>query len=124
MQLAVVVGQCTATVKDASLDGRKLALVQCSDPDGGAAGDIEVATDITGAAVGQQVLLARGSAARLPAETRQMATDLTIVAIVDEVTSSPAERQGVAGQEVKTRSTRTTKKAPSKAAAPTRTRGK
>lgn len=90
MQLAVVQGQCTATVKDASLGSRRLALVRTVDADGSPLGPVEVALDVTAAAIGQTVLVARGSAARLPAETRQVATDLAIVAIVDEITVAPS----------------------------------
>lgn len=122
MQFATVVGQCTATVKDASLEGRKLALVQPSDPDGNPIGPVEVALDTTGAGSGQLVLVVRGSAARLPADTRQLASDLTIVAIVDQVTSAPGRRPDADAPEVKPRSNRT-QKAPSTAAR-TRTRGK
>lgn len=96
MELAIVLGQCTATVKDASLGGRKLAVVQGIDPSGATVRPAEVALDITGAAAGQTVLLARGSAARQPADNRQLASDLSIVAIVDEITvaSSATSRAG------------------------------
>lgn len=86
MDLAVVRGQCTATVKEASLSGRRLALVQRVGTEGEPLGPIEVALDVTSAAPGQFVLLARGSAARLPTDTRQLAVDLTVIAIVDEIT--------------------------------------
>lgn len=92
MDLAMVRGQCTATVKEPSLAGHRLALVQRVSPDGVAEGGIEVALDVTSAAPGQLVVLARGSAARLPAQTRQLATDLTVVAIVDEVTLASPDR--------------------------------
>jgi len=89
MELAVVVGHCTATVKDNSLEGRKLALVRAADDSGTPVGSMEVALDVTGAGVGQLVLLTRGSSARQPAENRQLPTDLSIVAIVDELTVPP-----------------------------------
>jgi microcompartment protein CcmK/EutM len=89
MQLAVVVGSVTATVKDAGLAGRKLSLVRVVGPDGSPGPDLEVALDVTSAGVGEQVLLVRGSAARQPAPNRSLAADLSIVAIVDEVYLSP-----------------------------------
>lgn len=120
MELAVVVGQCTATVKDASLAGRKLALVRRAAPDGTAEGEVEVALDVTGAGPGELVLLVRGSAARQPADTRQLPADLAIVAIVDEVTTS----RGTTASRSAPRSSRTKKKAPpSTAAARTSSRG-
>lgn len=90
MELAVVVGHCTATVKDASLSGRRFALVRGTDDTGKPVGGLEAALDVTGAGVGQVVLLTRGSAARQPAENRQLAADLSIVAIVDDLTLPPA----------------------------------
>ena len=85
MQLAIVRGLCTATVKDQSLAGRRLVLVQGVTPQGKPEGPVEVALDVTSAASGQLVLLARGSAARQAADNRQLAVDLSVVAIVDEV---------------------------------------
>lgn len=124
MELAVVVGQCTATVKDDSLEGRKLAVVRRADTDGTPSGEIEVALDVTGAGTGQLVLLIRGGAARQPADTRQLPTDLAIVAIVDEVTTSSRLALGPTSA-AKPRSSRTTKQASSStASARTRTRGK
>jgi microcompartment protein CcmK/EutM len=122
MELAVVVGQCTATVKDTSLGGRKLALVRRADAEGAASGEVEVALDVTGAGAGQLVLLVRGSAARQCTDTRQLPADLAIVAIVDEVTTSPGPSAGPVSAP---KSSRTMQEAPSStAAARTRTRGK
>ncbi len=89
MQLAVVVGTVTATVKDASLAGRKLALVRVIEPDGTPTAPPEVALVVSSAGVGERVLVVRGSAARQPAPNRSLATDLSIVAIVDDVTVPP-----------------------------------
>jgi microcompartment protein CcmK/EutM len=85
MELAVVVGSCTATVKDEALAGRKLALVQRVDALGAPLGDVEAALDVTGAGAGSTVLMVRGSAARQPASNRQLPADLAVVAIVDHV---------------------------------------
>lgn len=124
MEFAVVVGQCTATVKDDSLEGRKLAVVRQADTEGTPFGEVEVALDVTGAGAGQLVLLVRGGAARQPADTRQLPADLAIVAIVDEVTTSSGSSAG-STPESKPRSSRTTKQAASNpASARTRTRGK
>lgn len=90
MQLALVTGSCTATIKDASLHGRRLAVVRVADQDGTPVGAHEVALDVTGCTAGQLVLLARGSSARQPSEVRALATDLTVVAIVDEISIGPA----------------------------------
>lgn len=103
--------------------GRKLALVRRADAEGVVTGEVEVALDVTGAGAGQLVLLVRGSAARQPADTRQLPADLAIVAIVDEVTTSPGSVNAPAPGPAP-RSSSTTQQAPSTAAARTRTRGK
>jgi microcompartment protein CcmK/EutM len=90
MELATVVGSCTATVKDEALAGRKLALVRRVGAAGEPVGELEVALDVTGAGAGSTVLLVRGSAARQPRATRQLPTDLAVVAIVDSVDLAPA----------------------------------
>lgn len=87
MHLAVVTGSCTATIKDPTLDGRRLAVVRLADETGTAIGQPEVALDVTSATPGQLVLVVRGSSARQPADVRAVATDLTIVGIVDELTT-------------------------------------
>lgn len=91
MELARVVGQCTATVKESSLDGRKLALVCRTSISGEQIGEVEVALDVTGAAPGQLVIITRGSAARQPVDNRQLAVDLSVIAIVDAVTNELAD---------------------------------
>jgi microcompartment protein CcmK/EutM len=85
MELADVLGSVTATAKTESLLAHTLLVVQSHDPAGSAPRPAEVAVDTVGAGPGDRVLIARGSAARQPPETRGAATDLTIVAIVDSV---------------------------------------
>jgi microcompartment protein CcmK/EutM len=90
MELATVIGACTATVKDAGLGGRKLALVRRIDEHGEAIAPVEVALDSAGAGLHSTVLLVRGSAARQPTQNRQLPVDLTVVAVIDEVHVIPA----------------------------------
>lgn len=85
MELADVLGSVTATTKTESLLAHTLLVVQPHDPAGSDHQRAEVAVDTVGAGPGDRVLIARGSAARQPPETRAAATDLTIVAIVDSV---------------------------------------
>jgi carbon dioxide concentrating mechanism protein CcmL len=95
MELADVLGSVTATVKADSLLQRKLLVVRPQDPVGADARPAEVAVDTVGAGPGDRVLIARGSAARQPPESRSVATDLTIVAIVDAVDlAASASRTG------------------------------
>lgn len=97
MQIALVTGSCTATIKDSSLHGQKLAVIRVADEHGKPSGQAEVALDVTGCAAGQLVLITRGSSARQPSQTRAIATDLTIVGIVDELNASPPAAKSAAG---------------------------
>lgn len=85
MQLARVTGTVRATVKDASLVGHKLLLVDVTDGAGKVIQPGAVAADTVGAGVGDQVLLTTGSAARMPAATASTPVDATIIAVVDRV---------------------------------------
>jgi microcompartment protein CcmK/EutM len=58
MQLALVVGTATSTIKHATMRGQKLLVVQPLMADGKAAdGDPQVAVDAVGAGKGQKVMI-------------------------------------------------------------------
>ena len=58
MQLALVVGTATSTIKHATMRGQKLLVVQPLMADGrGADGDPQVAVDAVGAGKGQRVMI-------------------------------------------------------------------
>lgn len=78
MRRARVTGTVTATVKDPGLAGATLLLCQSESAE-------LVAVDTVGAGVGDEVLVAEGSAARLPAQTSGAPIDASIIAIVDTV---------------------------------------
>jgi microcompartment protein CcmK/EutM len=85
MQLGRVLGTVTATVKTPSLHSQRLLIVEplgLTEPSGDPP---QVAVDTVGAGSGDLVLIVRGSSARQVPETRAVATDLAIVAIVDAV---------------------------------------
>ena len=89
MRLAKIVGQVVATVKEPGLDGFKILLVEdldANDPDRDPF-DREAypAIDVVGAGEGEVVLVAIGSAARIPATAGRTPTDASVVAIVDSV---------------------------------------
>ena len=63
MQLARVIGTVVATVKNESLEGRKLLVIQTLDKDLAAAGKPMVAIDSVGAGVGELVFWCRGKEA-------------------------------------------------------------
>ena len=60
MQLARVIGDVVATVKDANLTGIKLLVLQPLDAAGEAVGRTLVALDSVGAGVGENVFFVRG----------------------------------------------------------------
>jgi microcompartment protein CcmK/EutM len=85
MTLARVVGCVWATAKDPSLESRRLIIVQPVKPDGSAAGKQLVCTDTVGVGAGELVYFCGGRESAFPFLPDEVATDRTIVAIVDEV---------------------------------------
>ena len=86
MQLARVIGQVVATVKEPGLDSFKILIVRNIDPsapDDEATAPPYVAVDLVGAGEGELVAVAQGSAARVPSATVNTPTDSAVVAIVD-----------------------------------------
>ncbi len=83
MQLARVIGTVVATVKNDSLEGRKLLVIQTLNKDLEPAGKPMVAVDSVGAGVGELVFWCRGKEASFPFKREDTPTDCTIVAIVD-----------------------------------------
>ena len=97
MNFAKVVGTTVSTAKDPQLMTLKLMLCVACGPDGtGLDRDPFVAVDTVGAGVGELVLVAYGSAARVSEPTRTAPTDATIVSIVDsiEMDGSTTYRKG------------------------------
>lgn len=83
MQLARVIGNVVCTVKNESLRGRKILIVQNLDEDLNAIGSPLVALDAIGAGVGELVFWCRGKEASFPFKRDATPTDCTIVGIVD-----------------------------------------
>ena len=78
MKLALVRGTVVASIKAQGLAARKLLLlefVSACDP----------LKASTGAGVGEVVLVAEGSAARIDCDSQSVPTDAAVVAIVDSV---------------------------------------
>lgn len=84
MQLARVVGEVVATVKDANLSGMKILVLQPIQLNGEASGRTLVALDSVGAGVGENVFFVRGREAAFPFYPGEPPTDATIVGIVDQ----------------------------------------
>lgn len=87
MYLGTVVGTVVSTQKNSTLVGFKLLLVQREGSDGRADGAPEVAVDTVGAGIGEQVIVTRGTSARVAAGQRDSAIDVAIVGIVDTLES-------------------------------------
>src|SRR5213592_1754992 len=83
MQLARVIGTVVATVKNDSLEGRKLLIIQSLNKNLDAQGKPMVAVDAVGPGVGELVFWCRGKEASFPFKREDTPTDCTIVGIVD-----------------------------------------
>lgn len=83
MQLARVIGEVVATIKDPNLSGTTLLVLQPLAPSGEPAGRTLVALDSVGAGVGERVFFVRGREAAFPFHPAEPPTDASIVGIVD-----------------------------------------
>ncbi len=83
MQLARVIGEVVATVKDPNLTGTTLLVLQPLAASGEAAGRTLVALDSVGAGVGENVFFVRGREAAFPFYPAEPPADATVVGIVD-----------------------------------------
>ena len=91
MHLARVVGNVVSTVKDASLEGQKLLLVQPVTPSDEPIGAPMLAIDAAQAGVGERVLVVREGRAAVAAVRRSAApVEVAIVGVVDTVHLAPA----------------------------------
>lgn len=86
MKLGIVTGTVVSTVKQEALLGLKLLVVQEADTHGKVIGsNFLIAVDAVGAGLGDVVLTASGSSARLTDITQEKPVDAVIVGIVDYV---------------------------------------
>ena len=87
MQIGKIIGTAVSTSKDEKLEGLRLQIVEYVKPDGKPTGAQVVAVDSVGAGVGEVVLVASGSSARLTHISKDKPVDAIIMAIVDELES-------------------------------------
>lgn len=85
MQLGRVVGRVWSSVKNYGLTSQRLLVVQPVKADLTASGRCIVCTDCTGAGAGELIYWVRGREASFPFTPEDVASDATIVGIVDEV---------------------------------------
>lgn len=83
MQLARVIGTVVSTIKNESLEARKLLIVQTLNADLQPTGKPQIALDAIGAGVGELVIWCRGKEASFPFKREDTPTDCTIIGIVD-----------------------------------------
>src|SRR6478752_83591 len=91
MYLGRVVGSVWATIKNASMTGCRMLVVQPLTPELENTGKRLVCTDSTGAGAGELVYWVRGKEASFPFLPADAPTDTTIVGIVDSVHTRKAE---------------------------------
>ena len=80
-----VIGKVVATVKNVSLEGQRLLIVQPIDCRGRDKGKALVALDSVGAGAGETVYWCRGREASFPFLPNEVPTEATIIAIVDSL---------------------------------------
>jgi ethanolamine utilization protein EutN len=83
VQMAQVIGEVVATIKDANLTGTTLLVLQPIDTSGAPAGRTLIALDSVGAGVGEHVFFVRGREAAFPFYPAEPPTDAAIVGIID-----------------------------------------
>ena len=85
MLLGRVIGNVVCTMKNASLTGQKLLIVQPLDRNGRDKGRPVIALDSVGAGAGETIYWCRGKEASFPFLPADLPTEATIVGIVDSV---------------------------------------
>lgn len=85
MFLGRVIGCLWATAKNPQMEGLRFLLVQPLTPELEKTGKRLICTDATGAGAGELVYWVRGREATMPFLPKEVASDATIVGIVDEV---------------------------------------
>lgn len=85
MLIAKVIGTTVSTIKDETLEGRKLLILRQTDVDGEPIGKPYVAVDTLDAGIGDLVVTAHGSSGRLTEQTKNRPVDAVIMAVIDHL---------------------------------------
>lgn len=83
MLICKVQGKCVSTIKNEELQGHSLIIVQKINKSGNATGELIVVADPLGCAIGETVLITKGSSARFAMKKQSSPIDSVIVGIVD-----------------------------------------
>jgi ethanolamine utilization protein EutN len=85
MHLGRVIGTVVSTIKNKSLEGRKLLIIQPVDATLNKNGKPVIAVDSAGAGKGELVFWCRGKESSFPFSPAEVPTDCTVVGIVDSL---------------------------------------
>ena len=85
MQLGRVIGRLWCTVKNSSLNGHRLLVVQPVTPEMNDTGKQIVCADATGAGAGELIYWCRGKESSFPFLPDEVPVDAVIVGIIDEM---------------------------------------
>jgi microcompartment protein CcmK/EutM len=85
MQIGRVIGKIWATVKNPTLEGQRLLIVQPLTPDLKATGKQLICTDATGSGAGELIYWCKGKEASFPFRPAEVPTEATIVGVIDEI---------------------------------------
>lgn len=85
MRIAKVIGTTIATIKEPTLEGRKLLILRQTDEEGTPFGKPYVAVDTLDAGIGDLVLTAHGSGGRQTEQTQNRPVDAVIMAVIDHL---------------------------------------
>jgi microcompartment protein CcmK/EutM len=85
MFLGRIIGNVVCTIKNSTLEGKKLLLVQPIDRDGRDKGKPFVAVDAVGAGAGETIYWCRGYEASFAFQPGGVPSEATIVGIVDTI---------------------------------------
>ncbi len=86
MRLGRVTGRLWSTIKIPAHEGKRFLVVQPIDKEGRDVGSTLVCLDSVGAGAGETIYWVRGREACIPFYPEQVASDATIVGIVDQLT--------------------------------------
>jgi microcompartment protein CcmK/EutM len=85
MLIAKVIGTTVSTIKEPTLEGRKLLILRQTDEGGNPVGKPYVAVDTLDAGIGDLVLTTHGSSGRQTDLTQNRPVDAVIMAVIDHL---------------------------------------
>ncbi len=87
MKLGKVIGKVVSGMKNGNLDGQRILVVEYLNSELKLSGKSAACVDTVNAGAGEMVMLCSSSSARFTSSTKNVATDNTIIGIVDTISS-------------------------------------